>query len=420
MKKIQLVIILFLGAAASQKAYSQNNASPYSIIGIGDIENSYFDRSSGMANSGTAISSSRYLYQSNPASYSSLDDHFFHVDVAARFKAVTYSGQPISSTTSNQSTDLQFKKITTAIKLKKWWGISVGLLPFSTANYSFYAAKPIQGTSITANAYNEGSGSTNQLYIANSFKINKNLSFGIQSAYLFGQLQQKETLMTTITDSLLTTTSNIFLSNLYFKSGLQYHTKISPALSVSAGLTGSLQTKLRANTTLLVTSGNTTLVNNQEFKNDYFTLPVVYSGGLAATLHDKYTFSADYNFQSWSDLKYAGTGYVLTNSSRYSAGFEYSNKLRLRDQSFEKYFFQAGLFYSDSYLKINGQQLNDLGGTIGAGFTPLRNPKLAVQGALEIGKRGTTSNGLVKENYTQFTISVTYIDFWFKQKKFYD
>lgn len=420
MKKIQIFILLVFLSVCAQKAYSQNNTSPYSIIGIGDIEKSYFDRTAGMSNTGMALSSNRFLYHANPASYSNLDDHFFHVEVAARFKAVTYSGAPITSTTSNQSTDLQFKKIVTAIKIKPWWAISVGLLPFSTANYSFYSAKPIAGSTATATAYNEGSGSTNLLYVANSFKISKALSFGIQSSYLFGQLQQKETLMPNVSDSLLITTKNIFVSNIYFKFGLQYHKKINSALSLAVGATGSLQTKLRENTSLLVKSGNTTLVDNPAFNNDYYTLPLMYGSGVAAILHDKYTFAADYNYQAWSNLKYAGTGYSLINSSRYSAGFEYSNKLQLRDQSFEKYFFQAGFFYSDSYLKINGQQLNDFGGTIGAGITPLRNPKFALQGALEIGKRGTTSNGLVKENYTQFTITISYMDFWFKQKKFYD
>lgn len=420
MKKIQIFILLVFLSVCAQKAFSQNNTSPYSIIGIGDIEKSYFDRSAGMANTSNSLSSNRFLYHANPASYSSLDEHFFHVEVAARFKAVTYTGQPITSITSNQSNDLQFKKIVLAMKLRPWWSMSAGLLPFSTSNYSFYSTKPIQGSSLTATAYNEGTGSTNQLFITNSFKLAKGLSFGVQSSYLFGQMQQKETLITNITDSLLTTTKNVFLSNLYFKFGLQYHKKISSALTIAAGATGSLQTKLRANTSLVVKSGNSTLIDNQQYNNNFFNLPQMLGGGISATLKDKYTFAADYNYQAWSNLKYAGTGYTLVNSSRYSAGFEYSNKLRLRDQSFEKYFLQAGLFYSDSYLKINGQQLNDLGGTIGAGFTPLRNPKLVVQGALEIGKRGTTSYGLVKENYTQFTITFSYVDFWFKQKKFYD
>jgi hypothetical protein len=246
------------------------------------------------------------------------------------------------------------------------------------------------------------------------------LSFGVQSTYLFGHLQQKETLITNITDSLLTTTKNSFLSNAYFKFGLQYHKRINSALNISIGATGSPQTKLRANTSLVVKSGISTLVDNQQYNSAYFTLPLMYGGGIAATIHDKYTFAADYNYQAWSNLKYAGTGYSLVNSNKFSAGFEYSSKLRLRDQTFEKYFFQAGLFYSDSYLKINGQQINDVGGTIGAGISPLRNPNLSVQGALEIGSRGTTSNGLVKENYTQFSITISYMDFWFKKKKFYN
>jgi hypothetical protein len=41
-------------------------------------------------------------------------------------------------------------------------------------------------------------------------------------------------------------------------------------------------------------------------------------------------------------------------------------------------------------------------------------------GALEIGKRGTTANGLIRENFSQFTFTITYRDFWLTKVKRYD
>lgn len=49
------VLSLFTASALQ----AQNNASPYSIAGIGDIESGYFDRSSGMANTGVSLSSGK-------------------------------------------------------------------------------------------------------------------------------------------------------------------------------------------------------------------------------------------------------------------------------------------------------------------------------------------------------------------------
>jgi hypothetical protein len=404
----------------SHAAYSQNNTSPYSILGIGDLERGSFDRTSGMANTGLALSSNRFIYQANPASYSSLDNHFFNFEVSGRFQMVTYTGAPISSNTFNQSTDLQFKKLSLAIKIKPRWAVSIGLMPFSTSNYSFYNNKSVDN--FTVPAYEAGTGSTNLAYITNSFQISKSLSVGLQSAYLFGQMQETETLApTSINDSALITTRNLTIGNPYFKLGIQYHTKIGKKWTVAAGATGSLQTNLLTAEDITVTSGNSTIVSDVAINSKFFKLPNTYSAGLAAILNEKFTFAADYNYQSWSDLNYYGIGYALQNASRYSVGFEYSNKLRYHDQIVaEKYFLQSGLFYDQSYLNINGKQLTEFGGTIGAGFIPKRFPNMALMGALEIGKRGTTANGLIRENFSQFTFTITYRDFWLTKVKRYD
>src|SRR5437867_12687153 len=92
-------LFVFIGVIifAQQKSNAQNDVSPYSIIGIGDIQQSSFDRSSGMGNTGISLSSSKFMYHANPASYSKLDDHFFSMEVTMRYKDITYSGNTITS-----------------------------------------------------------------------------------------------------------------------------------------------------------------------------------------------------------------------------------------------------------------------------------------------------------------------------------
>ena len=398
--------------------HAQNNTSPYSIVGIGDLEKSSFDRTTGMGHAGISLSSNRYFYQANPASYSALDEHFFYFEVATRFKSVSYAGNPITDLTKNSSNDLQFKKIGLAVKIKPRWAISFGLLPFSTVNYSFTGKKAIQGSNLFTDAYYQGTGSTNLAYIANSFKLSKNLSVGLQTAYLFGQIDETENLSDQITDSAVVTNRNISLGNPYVKLGIQYKTKLNSKLDIALGGTISNKTKLKADYALLAKSGNSVLIDNQYYKTNYFTLPVTYTGGVAATLKNAYTFAFDYNYQGWKDIQAAGISYTLENSRRFSFGTEYSKKGSYMNTTYEKYYLQAGLFYSDSYLKIYGQQLKDYGVTIGAGAELSRTALtgLAVQAALEIGKRGTTDNGLIRENYTQFNITVSYRDFWFSRK----
>ena len=415
-KTFSCIFLLFICA----NTFAQNNASPYSIIGIGDIQQSYFDRTGGMGNTGISLSSSRYLYHANPASYAKLDDHFFSMEVASRYKSVTYAGNGVNLV-NNKSTDISFEKLAFAHKLKNWWGISIGLMPYSTSNYNFSGTKNIQGTSLNANADYEGTGGLNQVYISNGFKVFKNFRVGLQTTVLFGNFTQKEILYTdalNITAYPVTTTSKIYTSKLVFKGGLQYDTKISRNWALSLGAVASQKTKLNAIYDVTVTDDTGTIISNETYKANYFTLPAMYGAGIALNNKNKLTFTADYQRQLWSNLSYKGFNYELANSNKISAGFEYSKRTPVLNSLVEKYYLQAGLFYSNSYLKTYGQQLKDYGITFGAGFNS-KQSQFGYQLNLQIGQRGTTLNNLIKENYIQAGVTLTYRDFWLTKVKRY-
>ena len=414
----KLILNIAAIVCLQQIVIGQNNNSPYSIVGIGDIEHSSFDRTSGMGHAGMALSSNRFLYNANPASYSALDDRFFNFEMSARMEVIGYSGDPIAAS-SSASSDLQVKKLSLALKLKHKWGISLGLLPYSTANYSFYANKYIAGTSLSVPAYYQGTGSLNQVYISNAYQVTKSLSLGLQAAYLFGQLTQTENVSPGYgVDSALITTRKILIGSPYFKPGFQYNKKLNSAWKLFVGGTATFKTSLTGDYDLTVTDGNTTLPPNNDFKSQTITLPAQYSGSLAAKLKDKYTFAVDYSFQNWSSLNSQGISYRLVNSNFLGVGFENSKKQTFRDITIERHFWQAGLFYSNSYLQVTGQQISNYGVTFGGGKNFLSS-NLGAQLNCELGVRGTTTAGLIEERYCQVNLILSYRDFWYvKVKKF--
>lgn len=418
MRYIYRGIITLSFVVAFKALDAQTNASPYSIAGIGDIESGYFDRSSGMANTGVSLSSNRFLYQANPAALSGLDDYFFAVELSGRYKNISYTGNPITNTVTN-SADLQIGRLALGLKIQKWWGVGVGLMPFSSSNYSFYSKKDIEGSGDYTDAYYEGSGGVNQAYITNSIRPFKNFSVGVQASYLFGSLSQTETLGYN-TSTPIASTRDIYLSKMFLKAGLQYKLKLAKKWQLAVGATASNKAQLDAQYILNVKEGSTAIVTDKTLQETFFKLPVMYSFGGALIFDKKITVSADYQKQNWNDINSTGLNYRLVNSDRISGGIEYSKKVNFANGTYEKWFLQGGAFYSNSYLMIKGVQLNQKGFTIGAGFTPLRSPQLALQGNLEFGNRGTTSNNLIKENYTQATISIFYRDFWLTKVKRYD
>jgi hypothetical protein len=66
MNKVTSISVFFaivVASLGSKQAMAQNNTSPYSMLGIGDLEKSNFDRTSGMGHAGVA----RFLCGAGPA-----------------------------------------------------------------------------------------------------------------------------------------------------------------------------------------------------------------------------------------------------------------------------------------------------------------------------------------------------------------
>ncbi len=425
MKRFSIISSCCLSAIllSQQVGLAQNNTSPFSMLGIGDLEKSNFDRTSGMGHAGVALSSSRFIYQMNPASYAALDQHFLFFEASARFKNVSYTGTPITDLTNNVSNDLQFRKVNLGTKVTPRWAVGFGLNPYSTVNYSFLGVKAIQGSNLFADAYYTGTGNTSIAHFTNSFVVNKNLLLGLQTSYIFGHMEESETLSGQLADSLINTTRNRQLGQARFKLGFQYKTSLNKQWDIALGGTFAPKTNLWSNTSIKARSGNTILLENDYYESSYFTLPAAYQAGMAATFKNAFTLALDYQYEGWRQTNYSGVSYLLDDSRRFSGGFEYSKKASYLDQAYEKFFLQTGVFYTDSYLRINGIQIKDYGLTLGAGAELSRTPlsSLAIQAALELGVRGTTDKGLVRESYTQFTLSLCYRDFWVSRKlKRYD
>lgn len=410
--KRKLLAALIL-SCVSIKTSAQNVSSPYSIIGIGDIEDSYFNRTSGMANTGIAYYNSTHIILNNPAAISDLQSQLFLVELSSRGKFVTYSGKDV--TTSVTGKDFSVERLSLGIRIKKWWGSAVGLMPFSTTNYSFSGTKSLSGTSPLPDEF-DGSGGINRYFFANGFKITKNLSVGINTSFLGGSLTQQDSLLSPGLNTALYTTRNIYIRNLYLEYGFQYHIPVTKKWDVNIGATYAEQTALRAQTTALVKDNAGDTLSNRVITNNFFTLPNSMGLGIAVIKDKKLTFLVDYRFQNWSSLNISGLNYSLVNSSRYSAGVEYSKKKDYMHISYETFNLQAGAYYNQSYLKINNGQVSDAGFTLGAGVNSRRS-SMSYNLSFQYGIRG--SENLIKENYTSITIGLSYKDFWNTKGKIY-
>jgi hypothetical protein len=418
------LFLLSLLSVTTLGALAQNNFSPYSQLGLGDLEDGFYNRTSGLANTGIAYRSNRFLINNNPASFSALTNQYFTMETGLRGSFVSYLGTQVDPS-NNQSGDITFRRLVMGMKLSKHWGSSIGLVPFSTQNYEFNVPYFLQGSATQiANNFYQGHGSINKAYWANSYEFFHHLSIGVEAAYLFGELNQKNDLQQPGSNAtLVSSTSDIYLNNVLMTYGMQLYGKLGKRWDYSLGATFSNKTNLFASTNLLVLASDSSILQNSQLAQNYLTLPITYGIGAALTFKQKYTFLADYKYQGWTSVSgsntYPGKDFALVNSNKGSVGFEISKMKTFYNTRIELSYFQSGLYYGTSYLQINGQQIKDYGATVGFGVNSLKSP-LAFSIVLQYGNKGTQANNLIEERYTNITFMINYGALWYTKGKKYD
>jgi hypothetical protein len=402
---------------------AQNTSSPYSIFGIGDIQTSAYNRTTGLGSTGIAYRSETDIIQNNPASYTALIQQYFHVEVGGRAQFSTYTGAAYSNNigASDVSNDFSPTRIAFATKINQIWGSSMGMMPYSTMNYSFTGLVPISGPQGSESSVDyEGTGGLHKAYWGNGFRLGKHLSLGFTSSFLFGALQESQNIVNTDANANITSTRNLYLRNVNFDFGGQFYTHLDKEQKWGLGLgaTFSPQQRLYATDSLSVIDNGSTLINlnNYLLDENILNIPMTYGAGLSLSKDSrmkKMTFVADYQRQQWSPLSYTGSGFSLQNSDRYSAGLEIVKRSNILNTPVEHIYYQIGGFYNKTYLTLNGYPVIDWGASVGIGVTPLRYPKWGYNIAFEYGTKGNYELGTVREDYARLTITIHYFDVWF-------
>ncbi len=93
MIKRQSFVLMLFSICFVLNIQAQTTYSPYSMLGLGEIENRDYGRTSGMANIGIGIRDFDYLNPSNPAGISGLDSLKFIMDISVSGKQSYFSGK---------------------------------------------------------------------------------------------------------------------------------------------------------------------------------------------------------------------------------------------------------------------------------------------------------------------------------------
>jgi len=151
------------------------------------------------------------------------------------------------------------------------------------------------------------------------------------------------------------------------------------------------------------------------------TLPPVSKFGISFDKPDNWSVALDVSYAAWSYYRAVATSYPssqLQNSYTISLGGEIkpARKKTLKSQE-----FRAGISYTKSPITINNIQIDDMSFSIGTSIPLGRKdprfksrPLSKINAAFIMGNRGTTSNGLIREQYFSLYLGVLIHDKWFQ------
>ena len=411
---------LLLISTWSVIAQNENTSSPYSRFGLGDIHPYSYGRFAAM---GGASIGSRHQVQintSNPASYSAVDSLTFIFEFGADGRLSDFK----AGDKKYQTNDDNFRDFAFNFPITKWAGATMGVLPFADKGYEVFYEETLPNGNNAGYSYN-GTGSISKAFFGAGFDITDKLSLGVNVYYLFGIQNTNSSIAFQDANSYsYTSIERARLRDFSYQLGLQYDIPLKDHKFLTIGATLENKRKFTAFHDLLkrniLQTANGVLADTLQIKENEkgkIELPSTFSLGVSLAKLNKYEINADYYYANWSQAKLFNSVEEYTNQSRFSLGGEYIPELATIRSYFKKIRYRAGLHYEKSYLKVNGKQINEFGMSFGLGL-PLNRSKSTINLAVELGKRGTTANSLVRENYTKLSMYLNLHDKWFFKRKF--
>ncbi|RKE98389.1 hypothetical protein [Ichthyenterobacterium magnum] len=430
----KLVVVLITVIAVNTYA-QEGTASPYSFYGIGTLKfkGTVENRSMG----GLSIfTDSIHVNLRNPAGYAGKNLKVFNNEnrpvkfaVAGSYNSLDLKANSGSAETSTTT----FDYLALSFPMGKF-GAGFGLLPYTSVGYKL---ESFDGDLIS-NRY-RGEGGMNKAFLGLGYQVNDKLSVGVDVSYNFGNVQNSVVEFLYNDENELAQyqtreNNRSDLSGLNINLGLSYKTMLNEKLQLTTGLTYSPKSNV---TSKNVRSFSTILINpltDQEFvvnsidadleaqnlKTTDLTLPSRLSFGAGIGQPRKWFVGAEYTTQNTSKFSnpiFSIDNANFVNSSNVSIGGFYVPDYNSFSSYWKRATYRAGLHFENTGLEINNETINEFGISFGVGL-PVGGLFSNANLGFEYGKRGTTNQNLIQENFFNVQIGLSLNDRWFEKRKY--
>lgn len=425
-RSLLIAAALFIGCAVTDPAAAQNtnDGSVYSRFGLGQRQTWLSGRSQAMGGGGLALSSSLYANPQNPASLS--DQILTRFSGGLTYESITTQADGFDAgrlaSGSLSGVHLAFPLVTNKL------GLGLSLAPYTRVSYRIqetgrvaFSADDLDAASFLKEF--NGNGGLYQLSGGFGFRTSSRLSVGARVDMLFGILEEARTTLfndarfvdRTIRESTRLRGAAATVGARYSIPGLpdEMGLIVASTLTLPATLRGE---RISALTTSV---GRDTLGTTS--KGDV-SMPMGASLGVAFQPTRAWTLLADATWEEWTAVTsdFALPGMPLGDTSNLSDRIRVSSGIEFWPGSgrpFASYramiAYRLGVYSDRAYASPSANQAIRSVGITGGLSLPSLVPGTTIDLNIDVGQRGQTDSGLVKDRYIRFGLNINFGERWF-------
>lgn len=421
--KIKVLVILLL---VSISGFAQTGInSPYSRFGIGNL---YSENQNAISMSMGGIAYGLHdpsaINPANPASIASLDSSKFLFEVALKG---SYTGLK-TTTLSESSYDATLGYVSMGFPISDWWKVGAGIMPYTKVGYDVEVTTEMEKFSNIVNSFS-GDGGINQIFVSNGFNVTDRFRAGFNLTYLFGK--STRTSMIYYPDSVYIygtkVESNIRVHDFALDYGFQYDIPLDDTKILTIGVTYANRFNVGAKRNYLsetLLGGYNDIIEYVKDTIEYdpdekgtIVIPQRFGVGFTVASGRNWLVGGDFEWQNWKKYSAFGVADSLNNSWRVALGGAITPKHTNLSQIYRRLTYRMGARYKHSYLNYKGTNINEFGISFGVTI-PMKKSNTEIDLGFEVGRRGTTANNLIQENFFNFSLGVSIQEHWFQKRKY--
>lgn len=417
----RIIAIAFIMISTYNFAQS-TNSSPYSFFGIGDQAKLKSVEEIAMGQMGGVLDSEYQLSFTNPASYGSLTWTTYVFSGGNKTNKVDDGEQQQTSSAASLT------YIALGIPMSGNQGLGLGLQLNTAVGYSLLEKLYDDEGIVNETNLLQGNGGTSRLFLGYGYKFPFNLNLGFEAAYIFGEVINTITNRRAEVQRGTEHRTKSYVNGFSYKFGAQYTIDMSNNKHVKLGAAFDLPYELNDEGdqylyTIDNIGGATILPRDTVLQTNYnakikYPLKTVLSAGYGQT--NTWFVGAEYSFQGAIDFDGGiydeSKIYNYVNSSSLSVGGFFTPKYNSIASYWQRVTYRAGMSYKNLGLVVNDTEIDDIGISFGLSL-PMGLKLSNINLGFELGRRGTTDNDLIKENYFNFRMSISLNDKWFGRRR---